>query len=91
MSDLKRNGFRVFAFQSNLLTTIYQLYETVMLFLPGLTSSKISDASEAQNIAFLKNTVQITMEKRTVTIVDLDESIIKSGDMFGIMRLVNIF
>ena len=87
LNDIKRNGFRVFSFNSNLITTFYQLYETVELFLPALTTATIPAATEEQNVAFLKNTVQISMEKRTIYAVDIDESIIKSGDMFAILRL----
>jgi len=87
LNDIKRNGFRAFAFQSDLDTTLYQLWETVMMFLPGLTQSQIPLDSQAQNAAFLANTVQINLEQRLIENVDLDESLIQSGDMFGLLRL----
>ena len=87
MNDIKRNGFRVFAFQSNVATTLYQLYETILLFLPGMTSATLSSVTEEQNAAFLKNMVQYDLEKRSIYAVDLEESEIQDGDMFGILRL----
>jgi hypothetical protein len=87
LSDIKRNGFRVFRFLDNEATVLYQLYETVMLFLPALTNAQVPASCEAQNVAFLNRTVQIALQPRSTNVVSIDEASIKSGDMFGILRL----
>eukprot|EP00455_Lapot_gusevi_P041013 TRINITY_DN470_c0_g1_i9.p1 TRINITY_DN470_c0_g1~~TRINITY_DN470_c0_g1_i9.p1 ORF type:complete len:554 (-),score=229.23 TRINITY_DN470_c0_g1_i9:215-1876(-) len=87
LNDIKRNGFRVFRFLDNQLTSLYQLYETVMMFLPGLLNKAVPASSEQQNVNFLTRTVGFTVTPRTTKVVPLDESLVQSGDMFGIIRM----
>ena len=39
------------------------------------------------NLKFLSETLDYNMEERPIQNVDIDESLVKSGDFFGVVRL----
>eukprot|EP01006_Ploeotia_vitrea_P011933 TRINITY_DN3171_c0_g1_i1.p1 TRINITY_DN3171_c0_g1~~TRINITY_DN3171_c0_g1_i1.p1 ORF type:complete len:607 (+),score=325.94 TRINITY_DN3171_c0_g1_i1:78-1898(+) len=89
LDDIKRNGFRVFRFLGGWLPTLYDVYETAMLFLPAMTSKdgSVPEKTAEANAAFLDEYVFLNMTKRSTQVVSIDESQINTGDFFGIIRL----
>jgi hypothetical protein len=52
-----------------------------------LVSPSIPAATVQANLQFLASYTDIQMEPRNISFVEVDPSLIKSGDMFGIIRL----
>src|SRR4051794_37689461 len=75
--------------------TFVSVFKTLLAFVGGLTTnpdlpiigSHIPAYMEYENIQFLKESMGLNMEKRPVSLVSIDESLIQSGDFFAIMRL----
>ena len=84
--DIGNKGVRVFRFIDDPVTTAWELEKTVELFVP-LTSQTVSDSAAAANIDFLAKYANVSVHERAVQSVPLDESLIHSGDFFGVMRL----
>lgn len=84
--DVKNKGFRVFRFLDGSVDTLSSLWSTAELFGPELTKS-VSDASAAQNIDFLAKYSGFKMYPRGTFEVPINESLIHSGDFFGVIRL----
>ena len=84
--DIGNKGVRVFRFIDDPLTASWELEKTVSLFLP-LTTQSVSDDGAAANIDFLSKYANVSVHARAVQSVPLDESLIHSGDFFGVMRL----
>jgi len=84
--DILNNGIRVFNFLDDVLPTIQCVLATVKLFLSELTQHVDPKIAEA-NLDFLAKYVGVTMPPRSAHDVPLNESLIHSGDFFGMMRL----
>ncbi len=68
------------------------LYATIMLFLPAMsTTGPVPESCAQDNLAFMQQYVNISMEARAANgsnvLVSVDEGLIQSGDMFGVIRL----
>jgi len=84
--DIETNGVRVFHFPSGIAKTLVQIADTASLFVPEATQSVWSIFAK-RNVDFLKNYPLVNMEKRDITDVEIDESLVHSGDFIGIIRL----
>ena len=84
--DIENKGIRAFRFTDDLLTTTEELTHTLNLFEPLLTPT-VSDEAAAANIDFLAKYANVSIHQRDVQTVPIDESLIASGDFFGVMRL----
>jgi hypothetical protein len=58
-----------------------------MLFLPAMEHAAVPQTCMDANLDFLNRYVDIQMENRTADVVSIDESLIQSGDFFGVIRL----
>lgn len=58
-----------------------------MLFVGGLIGAHVPEWTAEDNLKFLEDHMNFTMEERKIQRVDIDKSQIKSGDFFGVMRL----
>ncbi len=88
MADIKRNGFRVLRFLDDFTGILEDLYDTIMLFLPAMeTTGPVPESCAQANLQFLDQYVDIQMEARNTTVVSIDEGLIQSGDLFGVIRL----
>ena len=85
--DLDTNGIRLFHFTNSTLTTIGQIIDTALLFVPALTRASVPASCAARNLKFMADYANRNMPARTITQVDLPEEAIQSGDFFGIIRL----
>ena len=84
--DIDNKGVRVFRFTDDIVTSIEQLTSTLNLFSP-LLSASVSDEAAAANIDFLAKYANVSIHKRDVQTVPVDDALIQSGDFFGVMRL----
>jgi len=84
--DIETKGIRVFRFHHDPLTTLRYVVETVLLF-EGEFTQGISDRAAVRNLDFMAKYPQKKMYPRATQDVELDESLISSGDFFGIIRL----
>jgi hypothetical protein len=90
LEDVARNGIRLFRFNTAVVRTIVDVFETLAMFVGGLkpgTSAHVPEYMEEDNVQFLKDHVGIDMPKRPINLVHLPASEIHSGDFFGIIRL----
>eukprot|EP01098_Paradermamoeba_levis_P015413 TRINITY_DN782_c0_g1_i5.p1 TRINITY_DN782_c0_g1~~TRINITY_DN782_c0_g1_i5.p1 ORF type:complete len:430 (+),score=164.24 TRINITY_DN782_c0_g1_i5:326-1615(+) len=85
--DVSQNGIRVFRFIVGETEAIKSLFETVDLFLPALLNQAVPEKTAELNLKFLAGYAQLSMPKRSVQEVPLNESEIHSGDFFGVIRL----
>lgn len=75
--------------------TFIAVYKTILAFVGGLSTnpnlpvigSHVPEYMERENVIFLKETMNYQLVKRAVPVVEIDESVIQSGDFFAIMRL----
>ena len=89
------NGMNAFLFCESVVDTIESIWNSLKCFLGGLgddPSKKILGThvpkyQEEGNVQFIKDVMGVTLEPRETKIVDIDPSLIQSGDFFGIMRL----
>eukprot|EP01100_Stratorugosa_tubuloviscum_P013949 TRINITY_DN719_c0_g2_i1.p1 TRINITY_DN719_c0_g2~~TRINITY_DN719_c0_g2_i1.p1 ORF type:complete len:554 (+),score=244.36 TRINITY_DN719_c0_g2_i1:149-1810(+) len=88
IQDIQQNGIRIFRFLGSPTFVIEAIIATAELFIPALTGdSHVPPQTAAANVEFLKEYPQIVMAPRNITTVELDESMINSGDFFGVIRL----
>jgi hypothetical protein len=85
--DVNNLGIRIFMFPAGFLMTGTEIYETIMLFFGGLIGAHVPEWTAEQNLQFLQDHMNVTMPERTITEVDLPETMIKSGDFLGVIRL----
>jgi len=86
--DIKTHGVRAFRMLDDKLKIAYDLYKTATLFLPGLTHRTLPEATEKQNLHFMKAMAAVDLPARKNTVdVDIDPKLIHPGDFFGILRL----
>lgn len=84
--DLAQNGVRVFRFLHSMAATLEQITATAALFVPVETRGVPWIVAQA-NLDFLNKMMDVQMPKRAITDVDVDPSLIHSGDFLGIIRL----
>jgi len=85
---VKTNGFRVFRFLDNFAKMTEDVAATLELFYPVIHHSpSVPEASAKANIKFLKDYANVTMEPRSIDVVNLNETEFQSGDFLGIIRL----
>eukprot|EP00494_Astrolonche_serrata_P030082 UN30349 len=86
--DIQTKGIRIFQFKEGAAKTIGSLTDTVEMFTP-MAMKKPSKNAEEKNVEFLKKYVGIDMQPRNNTggPIIIDETMVKSGDFFGIVRL----
>lgn len=85
--DVLNNGIRVFKFPDEVFGTTTEIWETLMLFFGALIGAHVPAWTAEDNLKFLADHMNVTMEKRTITDVDILETEIHSGDFLGIIRL----
>ncbi len=81
-----RGGFKVFAFQGDLLKTVSDAIATFNLF-EAMETQGISDAAMERNLLFMQEYARRKMYPRAAEPVDLDESVLHSGDFLGLVRM----
>ena len=84
--DIKNNGVRIFRFPDSMAGTLKAIAETALLFGAEATHGVPSILANL-NVQWLKDYVNVDMKKRAITDVEVDESLIHSGDFIGIVRL----
>lgn len=84
--DLAQNGVRVFRFYHTMAATLAQITASASLFIPVATRGVPSIVATA-NLDFLDKLMNVHMPKRSITDVDVDPTLIHSGDFLGIIRL----
>jgi hypothetical protein len=85
--DVQFNGVRIFKFLNDPEKTLESLTQTFALFEPILKGPGVANEFAELNVQFLRNYANLTLEKRKVEVVTINESQIHSGDFFGITRL----
>ena len=85
--DLDTKGVRVFEYMTDAKTTVANLLETVLLFIPEFTQN-VDPLSAKRNVDFMAKYPQFVMESRDpLSTVPPLEHQVHSGDFFGIIRL----
>jgi hypothetical protein len=88
--DHENKGVRVYYYVNDKITTISNLVETIKLFQPETTMA-VSEESALLNIDFMKKYAGFDMPPRDQALnIVPDESEVKSGDAFYIIRLDGI-
>lgn len=85
--DLAHNGIRLFRFLDDPVQIIVDVLDTVSLFIPALTEAGIRPEVATRNRYFMEHYAGFKLSSRTAGVVDVDESLIHSGDLFAILRL----
>lgn len=93
--DAAFGGIKVYSFCGSVLDEIESVLKTLTLFVGGLSDnpnipifgSHIPPYMEKANLEFLEASMGMTLAERPSYEVEVDESLIKSGDFFLIMRL----
>lgn len=94
-ANLEFGGLKVYHSCGSVSDQLWSLYHTAEAFIGGLTpypalpimGTNTPSYQERQNKAFIEKTFEIELQKRPITEVAVDESFIKSGDLFVILRL----
>lgn len=85
--DIENRGVRIYRHHFNQATTMSNLIQTVALFIPEFTQ-EVPDEIAAMNIDFLKKYTGFDIQPRDTSLnIVPDESEVKSGDAFYLMRL----
>jgi len=88
--DIERRGIRVLTFLGDLAQTVADVTETATLF-ECLATTRDLKFCESNNIKFMKEYAGIEMTRRSKETnevwKDINESLIQSGDFFGVIRL----
>jgi len=87
--DIQNKGIRIFRFNDDMIQLIYDLLNTVTMFLGPLTNATVSDDAAQANLYFVNNYAKISppMVARNDSVVVVPEDYIQSGDFVGIIRL----
>jgi hypothetical protein len=94
-TDFDFGGVKAYLFCEDLIKTVESVLRTAEAFVGGISDhhlvpiigSHVPEYMEKENIAFLSEAMEYTMEQRTITDVSVDEDLIQSGDFFVIIRL----
>lgn len=95
VTDVRKNGVRVFLFPAKIYNFIDEVYKTIRLYFGALTGSAgVSDAVATSNIQFFKNKMDRTLEALTPSQIANNQNYLnshwsnfRSGDFIGILRL----
>jgi type III secretory pathway component EscR len=79
--DVEQNGIQILLAKDQIIGSLRDAWQTYQLF------QKLDKNTEKENLQFIKDYMNITLEKRTSDPIILDESLIHSGDYFAISRL----
>jgi len=86
--DFDRNGVSIWQFCNGAKDELKSLLQTLHFFLPGgETVWDIDEKMEAANLDFLKVAMGIEMDVRPIQDIDIDESLVQSGDAFLLVRM----
>ncbi|CDW85293.1 UNKNOWN [Stylonychia lemnae] len=93
--DLHKNGIQFFTFCQTWQDMIPSTLETMSIFAGGLGLSRyiptmgdhITDYQRDMNIEYLEKQLGLKLEQRIIDTVEIDKSLIKSGDLFLVRRL----
>lgn len=93
--SIKKNGIQVFMFCEGVTNTFASVFKTMLSYMGGLSTksylpligSHVPKYMEKENVVFLNETMGYDLVKRDVSKVEIDESLIKSGDFLAVMRL----
>ena len=93
--DVASAGINAFVFCENAIETLESLWNTLKMFAGGLSDdpskkyfgTHVPAYMEEANVKFIKQAINIDMVKRDTKKVEIDPSLIKSGDFLGVMRL----
>jgi hypothetical protein len=93
--DMNFAGLHAFNFCETGVHEIESLWSTLKMFVGGLTDhpdwpvigSHVPKYMEEANVKFIKEAMNVELEARETTSVDIDPSLIQSGDFLGVMRL----
>lgn len=85
--DTKEKGVRVFRFRDGPIQTVIDILDTASLFLPAETEAGVDAGTDQRNTYFMRHYAAQPMVPRTAGDVEVDESLIQSGDFFGVLRL----
>ncbi len=94
--DVSFEGFKVYMFCDGYIDTFISVFKTFLCFFGGLSpnpdlgpvkGSHIPPYMEKANVEFFHNTMGWDLVERTTQVVDIDESLINSGDFLAILRL----
>jgi hypothetical protein len=89
-ADISYMGFRVFKFQEGPVHTLEDVMGAFNLFFGAMIGKGVPDWEAENNLGFLKDKMNYTMEPRKVNLVNITKTDIHSGDMLGIIRLDGI-
>lgn len=86
---------QIYMFCDGYVDTFISIFKTMLAFVGGLTTdpnlpiigSHVPEYMENENVIFLKESMNYDLVKRDVIEVEIDESLIQSGDFFAITRL----
>mmetsp|Transcript_40586 Transcript_40586/g.39147 ORF Transcript_40586/g.39147 Transcript_40586/m.39147 type:complete len:219 (+) Transcript_40586:445-1101(+) len=100
INDIQTNGVRIYQFCGTIKNEIESMIGTAVLFLGGMSAkeerfsrirnSHVPEYMEFANLQFLKEALDIELERREIEDVYLEEELIAEGDLFLIMRLDGI-
>lgn len=93
--DINFGGLKVFMFCDGFIDTFISVFKTLLCFLGGLgddptkkiMGTHVPPYMEKANVEFLNETMGYLLVERTIQDVEIDESLIQSGDFLAIMRL----
>ena len=94
-ADVNYNGINLFGFCDGIEKTVESFVNSLKAFVGGTSDhpnvpvfgSHVPPYQEKANIEFLTQSMGYTMQPRTVQTIDIDPSLIQSGDYFAVMRL----
>lgn len=87
--DVSYGGVKAFMTCDGMLDETVAILRTVELFFDTSadTSLEVPQYMVDANLRFLSETIGYNMEPRPTNFVDIDESLVQSGDFFGVVRL----
>lgn len=88
--EIKANGIRVLGFCQDVIQSLKSLYDTIKLYLGGITNPHVPDEMEKANVDFIKRYVGYDFQPRGEvgkTILNIDKKDIHTGDFVAIVRL----
>jgi hypothetical protein len=87
--DVNLSGVKVFMTCDGLVDETVAILRTIELFydIEADTSLQVPQYMVDANLKFLSESIGYNMEARPINFVDIDESLVKSGDFFGVVRL----
>ena len=93
--DMKLTGINAFNFCETAVESIESLWNTLKMFVGGVSDhpkwpiigTHVPKYMEQANVKFIKEAVGHELVERTTKKVEIDPSLVQSGDFFGVMRL----